>query len=145
MWGRGGGVGVLGCVDSVGWGGGGGQKTIFCLPLRSITQPWPLHRTGCLATWHPLSPPSPGNESCDRNQPATSRLPYPPLPSPLCSSPVSNAAALAPSPASSSQIRALTLRCTCEFTPGGLLSGGRHRCIQNWFFVFFKQQKKGKR
>lgn len=53
------------------WGEGrGGTKTIFLFAsLRSITQSWSLHRAGYLATWHPSSPPSPGNETCDYNQP----------------------------------------------------------------------------
>lgn len=72
-----------------GWGGrGGGHKDNFpsSPPLRSITQRWSLHRAGRLATWHPSSQPSPGNQTCDRNQPATSHLPAPPpppLPPPL--------------------------------------------------------------
>lgn len=45
------------------------------LPIRSITQRWSLHRDGCIATRHPWSLPSPGNETCDRNQPATSAPP----------------------------------------------------------------------
>lgn len=84
-----------GCGGAVVWCGGGHKDNFPSLPpLRSITQSWSLHRAGRLATWHPSSPPSPGNETCDRNQPASSRPP-PPVPSLLCSSPVS--AAFAPS------------------------------------------------
>lgn len=93
-------------------------------PLRSITQRWSLHRAGRLATWHPWSPPSPGNETCDRNQPATS-LP-PPLPSLLCSLSrfccfCSLRFSIHP-PSSSFSLHllanALTLGRTCEFTRG---------------------------
>lgn len=83
-----------------GWGGGHKDNFPSSPPLRSITQRWSLHRAGRLATWHPSSPPSPGNETCDRNQPATSRLP-PSSPSPppcsvlYCSAPTLVSAAFA--------------------------------------------------
>lgn len=63
--------------DVVGWGGGHKDNFPSSPPLRSITQRWSLHRAGHLATWHPSSQLSPGNETCNRNQPATSHLPLP--------------------------------------------------------------------
>lgn len=101
------------------------QFTVFA----SITPRWSLHRAGRQATWHPSSQLSPGNETCDRNQPATSRLPLPPPPfhlsppsfyRPLSAPlPTPRPPSLVPSlPHSSPSQMHFRLRRTCESTQG---------------------------
>lgn len=139
-------VGVVG--SWVGRGGGGGHKenVLSLPPLRSITQSWSLHRAGRLATWQPSSPPSPGNETCDRNQPASSRHPPPipspfPSPSPPCSVPLPSLLLLLPRFSSIHLLatNALTLGRTCEFTRGERTSTGG-----NWYIHRQKKKRKGR-